>query len=116
MPAVGVPTQRDNDDRIWTGEPISGERAADIVNTVMHRRTPVADLRARATRLLRRRSGRLSDLGAIALALLDVLLVFPKNAELYSHILSGVACLALVLRRRYPFAVLLATVPGYLAG
>ncbi|EWM11683.1 two-component system sensor kinase [Kutzneria sp. 744] len=61
-------------------------------------------------------SGPLSDLGAIALALLDVLLVFPKDAELYSHILSGVACLALVLRRRYPFLALLLTVPGYLAG
>ncbi|MBB5889542.1 sensor histidine kinase [Kutzneria kofuensis] len=116
MPEVGVPTQRDNDDRIWTGEPMSGEQAADIVSTVMHRRGPVAELRDKGNRFLRRHSGPLSDLGAIALALLDVLLVFPKDAELYSHILSGVACLALVLRRRYPFLVLLATVPGYLAG
>ncbi|MEV6610221.1 histidine kinase [Kutzneria sp. NPDC051319] len=116
MPAVGVPTQRDNDDRIWTGEPLSGAQAADIVSTVVHRRTPLRELRARGSRFLKGHSGPLSDLGAIALALLDVLLVFPKDAELYSHILSGVACLALVLRRRYPFLALLLTVPGYLAG
>ncbi|WP_084581048.1 sensor histidine kinase [Kutzneria sp. 744] len=116
MPAVGVPTQRDNDDRIWTGEPLSGAQAADIVSTVVHPRTPLRELRARGSRFLKGHSGPLSDLGAIALALLDVLLVFPKDAELYSHILSGVACLALVLRRRYPFLALLLTVPGYLAG
>ena len=116
MPEVGVPTQRDNDDSIWTGEPMSGERAADIVSTVLHSGGPARELRDRATGFLRRHSGPLSDVGAIALALLDVLLVFPKDAELYSHILSGVACLALVFRRRYPFLVLLATVPGYLAG
>lgn len=116
MPEVGVPTQRDNDDRIWTGEPMIGEQAADVVTAVLHTGSPLRELRGRATGFLRRHSGPLSDLGAIALALLDVLLVFPKDAELYSHILSGVACLALVLRRRYPFLVLLATVPGYLAG
>ena len=116
MPEVGVPTQRDNDDSIWTGEPMSGEQAADIVSTVLHSGGPARELRGRVTGFLRRHSGPLSDVGAIALALLDVLLVFPKDAELYSHILSGVACLALVLRRRYPFLVLLATVPGYLAG
>lgn len=116
MPEVGVPTPRDHDDRIWTGEPMSGEQAADIVSTVLRSGGPARELRTRATGFLRRHSGPLSDLGAIALALLDVLLVFPKDAELYSHILSGLACLALVLRRRYPFAVLLATVPGYLAG
>jgi signal transduction histidine kinase len=115
MSEVGVPTQRDNDDRIWTGQPMSGAQAADIVSTVVHRR-PLGELRDRGSRFVRRHSGPLSDVGAIALALLDVLLVFPKDAELYSHILSGVACLALVLRRRYPFLVLLATVPGYLAG
>jgi signal transduction histidine kinase len=116
MPEVGVPTQRDNDDRIWTSEPMIGEQAADVVTAVLHGGSPLRELRGRATGFLRRHSGPLSDLGAIALALLDVLLVFPKDAELYSHILSGVACLALVLRRRYPFLVLLATVPGYLAG
>jgi signal transduction histidine kinase len=123
MPDVGVPTQRDTDDRIWTGEPMSGEQAADIVSTVLHRGGPARELRDRVAEfcrdhsgVVRKRSGPLSDLGAIALALLDVLLVFPENAELYSHILSGLACLALVLRRRYPFLVLLATVPGYLAG
>jgi signal transduction histidine kinase len=116
MPEVGVPTQRDNDDRIWTGEPMSGAQAADIVSTVLRRPARARELRDSVTRFARRHSGPLSDTGAIALALLDVLLVFPKNAELYSHILSGAACLALVLRRRYPFLVLLATVPGYLAG
>jgi len=123
MPEVGVPTQRDNDDRIWTGEPMSGEQAADIVSAVVVPRGrarelggALRELGGRFDGFLRRHSGPLSDLGAIALALMDVLLVSPKDAELYSHILSGLACLALVLRRRYPFLVLLATVPGYLAG
>jgi signal transduction histidine kinase len=116
MPLVGVPAQRDTDDRIWPGEPMSGAEAADLVSTVLHEPAPTHELRDRAVRFLRRHRGPLSDVGAIALGLLDVLLVVPKDAELYSYILSGVACLALVLRRRFPFLVLLATVPGYLAG
>ena len=112
VPEVGLPTQRDNDDRIWTGEPITDKAAADIVAAVL--RGP--KLRHTVTAFVRRHSGPLADLGAIMLALLDVLLVFPKDAQLYSHILSGAACLALVFRRRYPFLVLLATVPGFLAG
>lgn len=116
MPSIGVPAQRDNEDRIWTGEPMSGVEAAGLVGSGPWQPAPGRELRERAVRFLRRHSGPLSDVGAIALALLDVLLVVPKNAELYSYILSGVACLVLVLRRRYPFLVLLATVPGYLAG
>jgi signal transduction histidine kinase len=107
VPEIGLPTQRDNDDRIWTGEPIT-----DIVAAVSHGPKP----RHTITAFVRGHLGPLTDVGAIMLALLDVLLVFPKDAQLYSQILSGAACLALVFRRRYPFLVLLATVPGFLAG
>ncbi|GAA0620403.1 histidine kinase [Kutzneria viridogrisea] len=63
----------------------------------------------------RHRQG-LADVGLMLFALLDMFLVFPKNAEVYSYVLTGVAVAALVLRRRYPFLVLLICVPGFLAG
>ncbi|SFQ50393.1 Signal transduction histidine kinase [Amycolatopsis arida] len=56
------------------------------------------------------------DVAAITLALLDFWLVIPEQAEPYSFVLSAIACLALVARRWFPFAVLLATVPGFLVG
>ncbi|MGH3435289.1 MAG: sensor histidine kinase [Sciscionella sp.] len=56
------------------------------------------------------------DICAVILASLDVVLVVPQQAQLYSNILSGIACLALVLRRRFPFLVMVATIPGFLLG
>jgi signal transduction histidine kinase len=56
------------------------------------------------------------DVVAIALAVLDVWLVIPKEAQPYSVVLSGAACVALAARRWLPFLVLLATVPGFLTG
>jgi signal transduction histidine kinase len=56
------------------------------------------------------------DATAIMLAVLDVWLVIPAKAQPYSIYLSGAACLALALRRRFPFIAVLATVPGFLAG
>ncbi|WP_216216461.1 sensor histidine kinase [Amycolatopsis aidingensis] len=56
------------------------------------------------------------DAAAILLAVLDVWLVIPAEAQPYSMVLSGIACLALVARRWFPFAVLLATIPGFLVG
>ncbi|MGC7101164.1 sensor histidine kinase [Amycolatopsis lurida] len=56
------------------------------------------------------------DVLAIALAVLDVWLVFPEEAMTYSIWLSALSCVALVARRWLPFGVVLATFPGYLAG
>lgn len=88
--------------------------AADVVASVISDGRPSVPTRLVAW--VRRHPQPFIDVGAIMLALMDMLLVFPKNAELYSYVLTGVACVALVLRRRYPFLVLLATVPGFLAG
>ncbi|MFD8492221.1 sensor histidine kinase [Amycolatopsis sp. NPDC059657] len=56
------------------------------------------------------------DVVSIMFAVLDVWLVIPVKAQPYSIYLSGAACLALALRRWFPFATLLLTVPGFLAG
>ena len=56
------------------------------------------------------------DISALLLAALDVWLVIPEKAHAYSLYLSGLACLALVLRRWLPFVVVLGTVPGFLTG
>ncbi|WP_199433129.1 sensor histidine kinase [Qaidamihabitans albus] len=56
------------------------------------------------------------DALVIVIAALDVWLVFPEEAPTYSVVLSAASCVALIARRWLPFAVLLATVPGFLAG
>lgn len=56
------------------------------------------------------------DALAILIAVLDVWLVIPEQAEPYSVYLSAASCVALVARRRLPFTVVLATVPGFFAG
>ncbi|CAM3476668.1 histidine kinase [Kibdelosporangium persicum] len=56
------------------------------------------------------------DALAVIVAVLDVWLVIPEKAQPYSIVLSGVACTAMVLRRRFPFLAVLITVPGFLAG
>src|ERR1700716_3034652 len=43
------------------------------------------------------------DATAIVLAVLDVWLVIPEKAQPYSIYLSGAACLALAMRRWFPF-------------
>jgi signal transduction histidine kinase len=58
----------------------------------------------------------LIDAGAIALAVLDVILVVPHDATVTTTVLSSVSCVALVLRRRFPFLVVLAVIPGYIWG
>ncbi|GDY28908.1 two-component sensor histidine kinase [Gandjariella thermophila] len=70
----------------------------------------------RPPRDLSRLRGPALDLGFVLGAMLDVFLNPPREAEPYMHVLSGLACVALVLRRRFPFAVTLATVPGFLTG
>ncbi len=52
----------------------------------------------------------------VLLAVLDVWLVVPPKAQPYSIYLSATACLAVVVRRRFPFAAMLVAVPGFLAG
>ena len=56
------------------------------------------------------------DLIALFVAILDVWLVVPEHAETYSIWLSGVACSAMLIRRRFPFIAVLITVPGFLVG
>ncbi|WP_020672718.1 sensor histidine kinase [Amycolatopsis nigrescens] len=56
------------------------------------------------------------DVFAIVVAVLDVWLVIPKEAQPYQVALSGMACLALAGRRWLPFVVVLATVPGFMTG
>ncbi|GAA1350343.1 sensor histidine kinase [Saccharothrix algeriensis] len=66
-------------------------------------------------RLARRRQLFL-DVGAVAVAAFDVWFWFAPDAESYNYVLSIIAVAALVLRRRWPFLVVLLTVPGFLAG
>lgn len=60
----------------------------------------------------------LVDISAVLVGVLDVWLGYSwhKDAPTYSLVLSGVAAAALVLRRRFPFATLLLTIPGFFAG
>ncbi|MFL6120322.1 sensor histidine kinase [Actinophytocola sp.] len=63
-----------------------------------------------------RARGIASDVAALLLALLDVWLVIPEEAQTYSIWLSAVAVAAMVMRRHVPFLAVLVTVPGYLTG
>ncbi|GAA3532506.1 histidine kinase [Amycolatopsis ultiminotia] len=56
------------------------------------------------------------EVAVVALVVLDVWLVIPPKAPPYSIYLSAASCLAVVLRRRFPFLAMLAAVPGFLAG
>jgi signal transduction histidine kinase len=70
----------------------------------------------RPPRDLSRLRGPALDVGFVLGAMLDVFLNPARDAQPYMHVLSGLACVALVLRRRFPFAVTLATAPGFLTG
>jgi signal transduction histidine kinase len=52
----------------------------------------------------------------VLLVVLDVWLVVPPKAQPYSLYLSAAACLAVVVRRRFPFVAMLVAVPGFFAG
>ncbi|ROP41502.1 sensor histidine kinase [Saccharothrix texasensis] len=56
------------------------------------------------------------DAAAVGIAALDVWLRVVPEAEPYNYVLSVVAVAAVALRRRFPFLVVLITVPGFLAG
>ena len=56
------------------------------------------------------------DLLALLVAVLDVWLVIPNDAEPYQIVASGVACSAMLMRRFVPFVAVLVTVPGFLFG
>ncbi|MFC6094094.1 sensor histidine kinase [Saccharothrix lopnurensis] len=56
------------------------------------------------------------DVAAVAIAALDVWLRVVPEAETYNYVLSAVAVVAVALRRRFPFLVVLVTAPGFLAG
>ncbi|WP_229686509.1 sensor histidine kinase [Longimycelium tulufanense] len=59
------------------------------------------------------------DLGVVVLAGLDVALWSPPpdvDVQTYSNVLSWVAVVALLFRRRFPLATAVLTFPGYLVG
>jgi signal transduction histidine kinase len=73
----------------------------------------------------RRHGALLGDAAAVLVASLDVAMAVPSRViddpvllhqALYSLVLSGVAVLALVFRRRFPFATTLVAIPGFLVG
>ncbi|MFI9012013.1 sensor histidine kinase [Actinosynnema sp. NPDC053489] len=76
--------------------------------------------RAAFTGVLRRWFGRHRqlwfDVAAVGIAALDVWLRVVPEAEGYNYVLSAIAVAAVALRRRFPFLVVLITVPGFLAG
>lgn len=65
---------------------------------------------------LRRHQALVIDGLAVLVASLDVAMAVPSGAATYSLVLSGIAVLALVFRRRFPFAATVAAMPGFLAG
>lgn len=60
--------------------------------------------------------GPLLDALALLVSVLEVWLAMSPKVHTYSLVLSGVACLAMTFRRRWPFLAVLVTVPGYFAG
>nr|WP_308258621.1 histidine kinase [Saccharothrix obliqua] len=56
------------------------------------------------------------DAAAVAVGAFDVWFWFAPDAQSYNYALSVVAVVALAFRRRFPFLVVLLTVPGFLAG
>lgn len=65
---------------------------------------------------LRRHRVFLIDALAVLVASLDVAMAVPDNAATYSLVLSAIAVLALVFRRRFPFVTTVVAMPGFLAG
>ncbi|MFE2751299.1 sensor histidine kinase [Actinosynnema sp. NPDC059335] len=56
------------------------------------------------------------DTAAVGIAALDVWLRVVPEAERYNYVLSAISVAAVAFRRRFPFLVVLITVPGFLAG
>ncbi|MEU5695959.1 histidine kinase [Actinosynnema sp. NPDC020468] len=83
-------------------------------------RTPAGGSAGRSARSLRAGFARhrqlFYDVGAVAIAALDVWLRVVPDAKLYQWVLSLVAVAAVAFRRKYPFLVVLITVPGFLTG
>ncbi len=67
-------------------------------------------------RLLGRHRQLAFDAAAVGIAALDVWLRVVPEAERYNYVLSVISVAAVALRRRFPFLVVLVTVPGFLAG
>ncbi len=61
-------------------------------------------------------TGIATDLAFVVIAVLDVWLVVPEQAPPYSVYLSAASCVALLLRRRFPFTAVVLAVPGFFAG
>jgi len=97
---------------------ITSDSIADGVRDAGTSPQPEVRLRDRLARFRAssRARGLASDGVAVIIAVLDVWLVFPKNALTYQIVLSTVACAAMVFRRKWPFLAVLVTVPGFLTG
>lgn len=96
---------------------LTAGHAGEVAHQVTRARNPYAYL-DRIKQIHRHpvAKGLALDALAVIVAVLDVWLVIPEKAQPYSIVLSGVACTAMVLRRRFPFLAVLVTVPGFLAG
>lgn len=99
--------------RVLAGNAV-GRLPSGGVNGVPTERVADAARGVRA-RLARHRQ-LLLDVAAVAIAAFDVWFWFAPDAKVYNYALSIVAVAALVFRRRFPFLVVLLTVPGFLAG
>jgi signal transduction histidine kinase len=96
---------------------LTAGHAGEVTHQVTRARNPYASL-DRFKQIHRHpvAKGIALDALAVIVAVLDVWLVIPEKAQPYSIVLSGVACTAMVLRRRFPFLAVLVTIPGFLAG
>ncbi|MFD1150398.1 sensor histidine kinase [Saccharothrix hoggarensis] len=86
------------------------------VNGVPTERVPRAAVHEVLLRLLGKHRQLAFDVAAVAIAALDVWLRVVPEAERYNYVLSIISVAAVALRRRFPFLVVLITVPGFLAG
>ncbi|MGH3628063.1 MAG: sensor histidine kinase [Sciscionella sp.] len=87
---------------------------------MQHRTRSSAGQPPRALRHLFRRRGLfariVTDLLLVLVSLVDVVIFPPHTAGPVEYALSFLACAALLLRRRFPFVILLLTVPGFAVG
>lgn len=106
-----------------TGVPVSGS-GAETAELPQQRSASPADPSTvsptdPSTKVFARRpalTGIATDLAFVVIAVLDVWLVIPEQAPPYSVYLSAASCVALLLRRRFPFTAVVLAVPGFFAG
>jgi signal transduction histidine kinase len=89
-------------------EPRSAQPGTDMGSTA---RRLIASFKASSTA-----RGIASDVIAVLFVVLDVWAGIPKKADTYMIVLAAVACVAMLIRRRWPFLAVVVTAPGLLVG